>query len=181
MKLMVTGHRPKDLFGPQVSSEDRYNLDSSAYDPIRAWFQKKFNELQPTELITGMALGIDQLFCEEAVKYKAAHPEVVIVAAVPCIEHSSKWRNESKRLYEDLLSKCDEIHMAAVPYSAEAMQIRNEYMVDRCDAVLAVWNGTPGGTYNCLKYASGKKKIYRLKVKHAQKYVVKETHGETKS
>jgi uncharacterized phage-like protein YoqJ len=165
MKVMVTGHRPNSLFGPEVSREDAYNLDSKAYVPIRNWFQKKFEELQPTELITGMALGIDQVFCQEAIKYKATHPDVRIIAAVPCREHSSKWREPSRKLYDDLLAKCDEVHLNDVSYTPAVMQIRNEYMVDRCDIVLGVWNGTPGGTYNCLKYASGKKKIHRLKVK----------------
>jgi uncharacterized phage-like protein YoqJ len=39
------------------------------------------------------------------------------------------------------------------PYRAELMQIRNEWMVDRCDLLIAVWNGTPGGTANCVAYA----------------------------
>ena len=33
------------------------------------------------------------------------------------------------------------------------MQKRNEYMVDLADKVIAVWNGSTGGTYNCVKYA----------------------------
>jgi uncharacterized phage-like protein YoqJ len=38
------------------------------------------------------------------------------------------------------------------------MQKRNEYMVDKCDKLLAVWNGTTGGTHNCIKYAKSKGK-----------------------
>ena len=32
------------------------------------------------------------------------------------------------------------------------MQKRNEFMVDNSDLVVAVWNGTSGGTANCLAY-----------------------------
>lgn len=32
-------------------------------------------------------------------------------------------------------------------------QQRNQWMVDRADAVLAVWDGSPGGTANCVNYA----------------------------
>jgi uncharacterized phage-like protein YoqJ len=41
------------------------------------------------------------------------------------------------------------------------MQKRNEYMVDNSDIVIAVWDGSKGGTYNCVKYAEklGKKII----------------------
>lgn len=33
------------------------------------------------------------------------------------------------------------------------MQKRNEWMVDRIDELLAIYNGTPGGTKNCIDYA----------------------------
>ena len=33
------------------------------------------------------------------------------------------------------------------------MQKRNEYMVDLADRVIAVWDGSKGGTANCVKYA----------------------------
>jgi uncharacterized phage-like protein YoqJ len=32
-------------------------------------------------------------------------------------------------------------------------QKRNEWMVDNADMVIAVWDGTSGGTANCVKYA----------------------------
>lgn len=33
------------------------------------------------------------------------------------------------------------------------MQKRNEYMVDLADRVIAVWDGSKGGTATCVKYA----------------------------
>jgi uncharacterized phage-like protein YoqJ len=33
------------------------------------------------------------------------------------------------------------------------MQLRNEFMVNNSDIVIAVWDGTNGGTANCVKYA----------------------------
>jgi uncharacterized phage-like protein YoqJ len=33
------------------------------------------------------------------------------------------------------------------------MQDRNIWMVDHCDALIAVWDGTSGGTANCVRYA----------------------------
>lgn len=29
-------------------------------------------------------------------------------------------------------------------------------MVDHCNHLIAIWDGTPGGTFNCLKYAVAK-------------------------
>lgn len=39
-------------------------------------------------------------------------------------------------------------------YAPEKMQRRNEWMVDHCTEVVALWDGTPGGTANCLRYAN---------------------------
>jgi uncharacterized phage-like protein YoqJ len=38
-------------------------------------------------------------------------------------------------------------------YSPEKMQVRNMFMVDNANGILAMWDGTPGGTRNCLEYA----------------------------
>jgi uncharacterized phage-like protein YoqJ len=37
--------------------------------------------------------------------------------------------------------------------AAAKMQVRNEWMVDSSDGVVALWNGTAGGTANCVRYA----------------------------
>ena len=44
------------------------------------------------------------------------------------------------------------------PYAAWKMQKRNEWMVDNSGAVIAVWDGTPSGTANTVKYARKQKK-----------------------
>ena len=39
------------------------------------------------------------------------------------------------------------------------MQLRNEYMIDKCDYLVACWNGTKGGTYNAIRYAEKRTKM----------------------
>jgi uncharacterized phage-like protein YoqJ len=38
------------------------------------------------------------------------------------------------------------------------MQKRNEYMIDKSDYVIAVWDGSPSGTGNTVRYAKQKNK-----------------------
>ena len=38
-------------------------------------------------------------------------------------------------------------------YSPYLMQKRNKYIVDNCDILLAIWDGSKGETGNCVKYA----------------------------
>ena len=45
-------------------------------------------------------------------------------------------------------------------YSVFKMQLRNEWMVDHCDKLIAIFNQdeTSGGTFNCVQYARSKNK-----------------------
>jgi uncharacterized phage-like protein YoqJ len=37
-------------------------------------------------------------------------------------------------------------------YSANKMEVRNRWMVDNSNGVVALWDGRPGGTGNCVRY-----------------------------
>lgn len=51
------------------------------------------------------------------------------------------------------------------------MQLRNIYMVDRSELVIAVYNGVAkGGTFNCITYAKGKKDILCIDLTNGLKY-----------
>lgn len=48
-------------------------------------------------------------------------------------------------------------------HSSAKLQLRNKHMVDNSDIVIAVFDGTEGGTFNCVKYAKKvNKKIITL-------------------
>ena len=55
-------------------------------------------------------------------------------------------------------------------YHVTKMQIRNERMVDDSDLVLAFYDGSTGGTHNCIRYAQRQHKsvmnVYRSWEKH---------------
>jgi uncharacterized phage-like protein YoqJ len=70
------------------------------------------------------------------------------------------WVQKSKDLYQSILkNKLCSIQMVSFKeYDLDCMNKRNEWMVDNCDLLIAVWDGTSGGTANCIKYAVKKKK-----------------------
>lgn len=146
MKLMVTGHRPNKLFG--------YDITKHEWQLMKSMFQKFIIEKQITEVITGMALGVDTVMALAVLELKEQGNDIKLHCAIPCQNHDSKWLEPSRKMYKDILDKADIITLVTdKPYSANLMQIRNEFMVDNADICLAVWNGdTSGGTYNCIKY-----------------------------
>jgi ribA/ribD-fused uncharacterized protein len=103
---------------------------------------------RPDAAISGMALGWDTAWAIAAIR-----ENIPLVAAVPCEGQQSRWPAQSQARYERILSKAWQVVVLAPEYSRTAMQDRNEWMVDSATRVIALWNGTPGGTRNCVDYA----------------------------
>ena len=167
ISFCVTGHRPNKLFGYDIHSSKyngiRYNLKLAVYRIL------KEHAVKNVTVYSGMALGVDQIFVEAMIDarnyYRKHGVNFKIVAAIPCKGQESKWTQQSQQFYDYLLQQCDEKVVVSknVPYSAKLMQIRNEYMVDRSDYILAVWDGSPSGTANCVNYAvSQHKNVVRI-------------------
>ena len=103
-------------------------------------------------MLTGMAIGWD---C--AVAEACLNVGIPFVACVPFKGQETMWPDKTKRYYYDLLAKAVEVVYVCDPgYAAWKMQKRNEYMVDNSQKQLALWDGTSGGTANCVRYAASK-------------------------
>ncbi len=150
MIVAFTGHRPSKLGG--------YDLPNPTYIHVCRQIGRVLREEQPEKIISGMALGADQWAAYIA--YKLSIP---FIAAIPFLNQECKWPEKSQRTYQHLLGLASEkIIVSPGEYSASKMQIRNEWMVNHCDKLVAIWDGTPGGTKNCINYAKsiGKEIIF---------------------
>lgn len=153
MIIAGTGHRPNKLGG--YNEKASLNLINLASDYLNKNKQIK-------RIITGGAQGWDMALAQAS--WQAGIPYTM---AVPFIGQEKFWPQDgiySQTTYRILLDRADKIHVVSKgSYSADKMQKRNEWMVDKCDLVLAVWDGSTGGTYNCIKYANlNNKKIINL-------------------
>lgn len=146
MKMCVTGHRPNKLYG--------YDLSNPQWQNLKEQFKKILKENNCEEAITGMALGVDTVFALAVLELKSEGYDIKLHCAIPCKNHSCKWIKESVDQYNDILSKADIVKLVSdEEYKPWLMQKRNEYMVDLADKIIAVWDGSNGGTANCVKYA----------------------------
>lgn len=146
MIIAVTGHRPNKLWG--------YDYWTPKYIELGKQLRQILIENQASHIISGMALGVDTVFAMVGLKLG-----IPLECAIPCQGQDSQWIKESKDLYNKILEQCDKVTFVSdQPYHPSLMQKRNEYMVDNCDLLIAVWDGTSGGTYNCVRYAQSKNK-----------------------
>jgi uncharacterized phage-like protein YoqJ len=141
-----TGHRPQSLPGGFDSYEE--NMES-----MRGTMRKCIEDAQEKHddvaIISGMALGFDTALAQIAIE-----KELPLICAIPFKGQELKWTKDSIKVYNDILKKACHKEYIANYYKPWFMQVRNEWMVDNCDLLLACWNrDKKGGTYNCLKYA----------------------------
>lgn len=155
MIIGVTGHRPDKLYG--------YDLNNIRYINMKNYFKSTFINKKCDEVISGMALGVDTIVAISILELKEEGYNIKLTCALPCRNQESKWIKQSIDLYHTILSKADNIVYVSETYNTNAMQKRNMYMVDHSDEMIAIWDGSSGGTSNCVSYAKKKKKnIYRV-------------------
>lgn len=137
--LSVTGHRPDKLGG--------YHHD--AMGKLVSVAMTALAQLQPGEVVTGMALGWDT-----AVAIAAYGLGIPFVAAVPFEGQESTWPQNSQTVYREILQNAKRVVQVCEPgYAPWKMQRRNAWMVVNSLSVLAMWDGSDGGTANCVNYA----------------------------
>lgn len=158
--IVATGHRSSKLAGfgaPRTSELEAFALRSVCVEVDRD---------ENTHFLTGMAMGWDL-----AVAWACVEAGVPFTAAVPFEGQSTPWPRSARASYFRLLSQAS--HVVVVTQEPtkttlairEALLRRNRWMVDQLvgekDFVLALWNGSQGGTSHCINYASDRKKTVK--------------------
>lgn len=143
MIIAATGHRPEKLGGH----------DQMVRRALGGLATEYLHQTRPTTVISGMALGWDQAIAGAAIALR-----IHLVAVVPFVGQELRWPDEAQARYWRLLGEAHEVEILRTepPFGNEvhqAMQARNEWMVDHCDGVVALHDGSAGGTFNCIRYA----------------------------
>ncbi len=147
MIYAATGHRPEKVGGYEREATER--LELFAFE-VLAGIQRGPEAQRISRMISGMALGWDT-----AVALAALELKIPLEAAVPFKGQEEKWPEPAKRRYHDILRRCIRVNYLAPPgFQAWKMGNRNFWMVNKSERMLALWNGTKGGTEVCVGMAN---------------------------
>lgn len=134
-----TGHRPDKLGG--YSEPARLHLISFA--------ETILIEMRPRLVRSGFAQGWDLAMAEAADCLG-----IPFSAAIPFGGQEIQWPLETQERYRALLKKAVEVKLVSSGgYASWKFQRRNEELVNTCDLLVCLWDGSNGGTANCIKYA----------------------------
>ncbi len=144
-----TGHRPDKLPWRYDEQDPRCAaLKRRIADAVESAYAEGFRHF-----LCGMALGSDLYFCESVLALREKHPEITLEAAIPCPTQADAWPPDQQARYRRLVDACDAETMVSAAYTPYCMLRRNRYMVDHASLVIAVFDGTPGGTRYTVEYA----------------------------
>ena len=141
-----TGHRPDKLYAGFEGDH------SPLRHALHAAILQAYSEGYDT-FISGMALGVDTLAAEEVLALREAGTPLRLIAACPCPNQDSRWPPAHRARYRHLLEQADATHTLCDSYTPYCMGARNLWMVEHSRRLIAVFDGTPGGTANTLRLA----------------------------
>lgn len=102
--------------------------------------------------LSGMACGIDLLAAETVFNLKQVLSDIYLVAVLP-YQNQRFWQPEWAARYNRVLASADKVIVLSEQYHKGCFMERNRYMVEHSSRLIAVVNGTKGGTSATLHYA----------------------------
>ena len=111
-----------------------------------------------TNFFCGMAKGFDLCAAEVVLKIKEKFPQMKLVACVPYFGQEKAFSKEDKKRYVQILRNCHLKMTFAETYYKGCTLVRDEYMADHADVLVAYLKKQTGGTAYTVKYFKNKYK-----------------------
>jgi uncharacterized phage-like protein YoqJ len=158
--VAFAGHRPPRLGGygagenSPIARNVRIVLDHVVDQIIIAY-------PRAVAFLSGMAQGVDTWAAETVIAQRdAGARHARLVAAIPFAGQERVWPQAAQERYRSILARADEVvvlrHPTTIPTSAQVagwLHARNRWVIDRADLLVAVFDGSPGGTAEAVRYA----------------------------
>ncbi len=147
--VAFTGHRPEKIKnGIAEDSPAIQQLKESLRDAIL----EKIN-MGCTCFLSGMAMGADLWAAEIVLALKEDDPALKLVAVVPFTGQADRFPLRWKERYQAVLDRCDAVKVLSQSYYKSCFHVRNRWLVEHSAHLIAVYNGSRGGTMQTLNDA----------------------------
>ncbi len=138
--VCFTGHR-------EIPEAQRALLKEALRRTLRA-----LAEGGTRRFLAGGALGFDTMAAQAVLDLREEFP-VRLVLVLPCKNQTRGWKDGDTALYENILSRADEVIYTSETYFSGCMHLRNRRLVDESEACIAYLTSDRGGTAYTVRYA----------------------------
>ena len=135
-KCVFTGHR---------------NLENDFSKPRLKRLIERLIKQGVDTFYNGMAIGFDLCAAECVLSLKKKYPNVKLIACIPCYGQEKYFSEADKKRYVKILKKADEKNTLSDHYYQGCMQVRDKYMVDKSDCMIAYCHKNTGGAAYTVK------------------------------
>jgi len=150
----ITGHRPTRF---KFKYQEDYSLCKKIKRSLSEQIEKVYQDGARTFFVGG-ALGVDMWAGEiiSAMKATPEYADIHLICALPFAGYDAQWDEKSKKRMKNIIMACDGAVKVSEAESPDAYKIRNYYMVDHSDYLIAVYDqdgGQRSGTGQTVNYA----------------------------
>ncbi len=147
--VAFTGHRPEKItFGCQ---EDSAQIQRVKQELREAIIEKI--ETGCSCFLSGMAMGADLWAGEIVLELKRQYPHIKLTAVIPYAGQSDCFPASWRQRYDAVLAGCDYATVLSDFYYKGCFRARNQWLLAHSEHLIAVFNGSRGGTMQTLNDA----------------------------
>lgn len=148
--VAFTGHRPEKLpWGSDETSSSALLYKFRLREALEYLIGRGY-----VNFMSGAARGFDTMAAEMVLSLRDIYPWVKLIVVLPCADQSSRWNDEDRVRWENIVWQSDHVETLAEKFDKGCMFRRNRFLVDHSDIVLAAYDGTStGGTAMTINYA----------------------------
>ena len=149
LRCAFTGHRPQKMpFGFDEQDPRCIDFKKRLRDTIESLIWCGYSHF-----LSGGALGMDMYAAEMVLELRKEYPWIGLEMVIPFDSQSDKWNASYRARYRVLSDAADIVTFTNHEYSKGAIFLRNRYLIDNADLLLAAYDGQPGGTALTCEYA----------------------------
>lgn len=152
MRVSFTGHRPDKISEWRKAPE---RVERTIRENVAAQVVELAGQ-GAEEFLSGMAPGLDLWAADEVLRLRAEgvlgdHTRLTLLVPYPGFEHT--FEPADRALFGAIVERADDVVFVCPKYQHGCYQLRNAALVERCDVVVAYYEGAEGGTRQTIKMA----------------------------
>ena len=103
--------------------------------------------------MSGMAVGFDLAAAEAVLALRQKYEDVKLVAVVPFEGHDARFSTQDQARFARICRVADRVEVLSKGYAPEVYALRNDFLVDHAQTLVAWYDGSAGGTAYTVRRA----------------------------
>ena len=149
----IVGHQPANLpFGANESDERCLRLRAA----LRAEIEEQIPANGTARFLCPMNLGAELIAAEIIEELQTERENITLTAVLPYELQAADWPEDGRDRFFEAVRLSDEEKQVQTHFDDACAAKTVRFMIDAADAMIAVWNGSPGDVALAVRSAEEK-------------------------